>query len=328
MAFVFIIATALIVHAEETFFWSMEADIPDTYPTGSDPTVMGGFERTNEYSYSGQYSLDFSGEAYRCAMFNNPTSEHVWAGLTEGTIRLYFRYSSKPNFMLFQITGKDITKQDDTNDAIMCSYKANSNHWIIMYYYNGGYENMMLKLDDDTQPNSWCEMVLKWRLDQAPYFSLSINGKEATYSNPIGIPACNAWHHLLIGNDTQNVPDGFWLDDFEVHNKWIDTLSGNRLNAINPEAINYKTEKTKKKFEIAYPNPMINKINITNYGGSMASKFTIFNEIGQAVYESKRTMKNENMLEWDGTTNGGCSAPAGTYFYILNNGKAGKFVKQ
>jgi hypothetical protein len=206
--------------AARTFYWSMESNIPDQFPAGSDSTMRGGATRVTDQAYSGSYALDCGKSIYDLAMFDNPTSSDIWASPEEGTIRLKFRYAGTPNFMLFQITGKDVYGTDDTNDAIALSYHP-AGRWVLTYGYNGGGSTVTIRQQpDSTHADTWTPLEIKWRTSGAPYLSLTVDGRTVTGSTPFGATACNAWHHLLIGNDLSADPEGLWIDDFEVFDTW------------------------------------------------------------------------------------------------------------
>jgi hypothetical protein len=244
---------------KRTFYWTMESEIPDEFPVGSDSSLRWGKNNnfSSDHRYQGERSLNISGGSYGLVMFDNPTSEDVWASPEEGTVRLYFRYSDQlqpgdadgnPLGMLFQITGKDITGQNDTNDGLKVMYTASTGRWSINYYFNGGSSNIYARSNSiQTEPDKWIFMQAKWRTSSAPYLSLTINNTTITTNTPFGNVNCSTWHHLLIGNDLATIPTGLWIDNFEVYDYWVDGVypTINVLYALNTTyssnitAINY-----------------------------------------------------------------------------------------
>lgn len=275
------------VHAERTFFWSMESDIPDIVPYGTDSTMRGSAQIDKSNAFKGNSSLNCSGTTYRLAMFDNPESKHIWTGLNEGTVRLFFKYSKITGFMLFQITGKDITLKDDTNDAIICSYKKNSSQWLLTYFYNGAADSKAIKLGDNTKAGVWNEMVVRWRSENDTYFfQLSINGNTAETSVK-GTPNCKAWHHLLIGNDTESVPDGLWIDNFEVYNSWTETFNLSSVKQIQQKNRISQNQPDCKKISVLHGS----NTQITDAKNAVGSH-VIFDGLGRKVFSSQKNDPN------------------------------------
>lgn len=204
-----------------TFAWGFETDTPDTFPAGSCdlPLFAFGSTRSTAQHYTGSYSLEMIGNTYQSVMFDNPTNQHVWASPTKGTWKLKFRYTGATYGMLGQITGKDREYRDDTNDSISIYFDS---YFVAVHYrYANGTSEVVLTNTLTVAENTWHTMELKWDITSGTTMSLNIDGTTVTTSTVPGAVACQTWHHLLIGNDTNSTPVGLWIDDVEVYGSWI-----------------------------------------------------------------------------------------------------------
>ena len=207
----------------------MEQETPDEYPPGSDstPTFAFGAALSPDQAYAGAKSLAVGGARYRLATFDNPTANHVWASPSQGAIRCKFRYTTpRPvGAMLFQITGKDLSGQNDTEDAIKLIIRP-SDGFRVTYAWNNGLNTLYRTVTKAVAVDSWATAVVRWNTtSQTNKLSVEIDGTASVPTvSPIGNVACSAWHLLLIGNDTGTVPAGLWIDDFEVFDDWDMTI--------------------------------------------------------------------------------------------------------
>jgi hypothetical protein len=301
-------------HAARTFFWTFETDRPEVFPAGTDstPTYSDSTVReTFPFAYSGQYCLEVANGTYNSATFDNPTANHIWASPAEGTIRVKFRFLGTTSFMLFQITGKDRSGLDDTNDGIQFRYNGGSD-WSIRCYWTGT-ATTTVRLTAPADTGTWHTAQIRWRSSQAPYFSASIDTIQTLSNATVGAVDCAAWHHLLIGNDLPSDPEGLWFDDFEVSNEWInDSPTG--ITGVDPARPAITVSAT--------PNPMRDRIEFTLPAGDAARSLTICDRAGRIIVETP----------WHGVSTAWANAhaPAGLYFYTVQTEQGeyhGSFIK-
>jgi hypothetical protein len=159
------------------------------------------------------------GADWRSTTFDNQTPYDVWAKKSEGTLRLKFRYTGATvTAMLCQFTGKDRSYIDDTNDAIRCYFSQIGA--ALVYGGNNGLSETTLAMTATISADAWHTLEIKWRKTGPETLSLTIDGTTVTSTDALTDMSCTAIHHLLIGNDTYNAPEGLWIDNVEVFGSW------------------------------------------------------------------------------------------------------------
>jgi hypothetical protein len=211
--------------AERTFYWSMETETPEVCPADSSGTPyyypVQLTLRTNAQAHGGTWSLDLSGQAWRQATFDNPTTRHVWASPQQGAIVVWWMHTGGiDGHMLMQLTGKSRDKRLDTNDGISLRFKGNS-ELIFGYGWNDSQNGTRVRYrhGQPFEPNRWYRVTARWNTASAPHLSLHVDdAAPVTTDEKPGATRCATWHHLLWGNDLRAVPPGLYLDDVEVWN--------------------------------------------------------------------------------------------------------------
>lgn len=200
-----------------TFYWDMETETPNVFPPGGDitPKYSPFVTRTTSQAYEGSYSLSFGGDTFESATFDNPTPYDKWCSLSEGSVSLWFRYSGTiTNLMLFQITGKDETGVNDTNDSVKATFTSSG----IVLNANG----TSISTSQTLSPDTWYYVICKFkRTGGGDTLSISCNGSSATSTTVWNAPTCTAWHQILIGNDLPTNPSEYYIDNFEIYGSWI-----------------------------------------------------------------------------------------------------------
>lgn len=196
--------------AGRTFRWSMESPFPETVPVGSDDRAQ--FDQSSVLSsaqaFAGAQSLAVS-TAWAAATFDNTHNFPAWMPMSQGAFRFKFRYTGAigGTAMLFQLTGKDRTSQNDTNDGVSCTINP-----------TGGITFQSVNIPIANAPaDQWHDLILRWRTTGSPHFVATINGTSFTSTTPPAAATALAWHHLLIGNDRNMNTAGLWIDEFEAH---------------------------------------------------------------------------------------------------------------
>lgn len=207
--------------AGRNFYWDFETDFPNVFPAGSDDIVF--YDQlaalSNAQAFAGTQSLSVGGGTFRSAQFNNQTNQERWAGRAEGKVRCRFRYNGTlPDTMIFQLTGKDRTGRNDTNDALSC--RVTTTAVTLNHISEGGANTKSLAASISLAADTWHQLEARWRTTGSPNLSLTINGTEYTGIQTLGVMNCDAFHHLLIGNDRNSTPTGFWIDEFETFGTW------------------------------------------------------------------------------------------------------------
>lgn len=213
--------------AERTFHWSMEAETPDACPPGSDRTPcyypVQATLRTNTQAHAGSWSLDLSRQAWRQATFENPTTNHVWASPQEGTIVLWWMHTGGLDSpMLMQLTGKSRDRQLDTDDGISLRIKGDA-ELVLGYGWSNSQQRTHVRYrhGEAFAAGRWYRVTARWNTARPPHLSLQVDDAAAvTTDQKPGPTACSAWHHLLWGNDLRTAPDGLFLDDVQVWNRF------------------------------------------------------------------------------------------------------------
>lgn len=198
------------VPAGRTFRWGMESQVADQAPAGG-MNFANYFSAslTTDQAFAGTQSLNCTGNFFS-AWFDNGHAYDMWAGLNSAAVRFKFRYSGTitNTLMLFQMTGKDLTGRDDTNDGMA----------LLITTSTGLLGIPITSIPADT----WHDVIYRFNRAGPVYTSLTLN-ETTTVTNTTTPPAavtCQAWHQLLIGNDRAYNPAGLWLDEFEVHGSW------------------------------------------------------------------------------------------------------------
>ncbi len=197
------------IPAGRTFYWDMESDFSNEQPRGAaDHAYYYAASRTTAQAFAGTNSLNITGNFWS-VWFNNGHSHHAWANLDSCAIRFKFRYSGTiaGTCMLFQMTGKDITGRNDTNDGMALLLSSSG-------LLSGAIPIASMP------PDMWHDVIYRFNRAGPNYIILTVNGTTVTSTTPPAAVTCNAWHQLLIGNDRAYNPTGLWLDNFEVHGSW------------------------------------------------------------------------------------------------------------
>lgn len=232
----------LQLDAARTFYWSMESETPDVYPEGSDTTPEysrsgsnGESTRTSAVAYAGEYSIDCGGNtAWRSAVFDNPTNIPTWATPTEGAYALWWQYSGDlVSGMLIMITGKaqKTAPELDTNEGIGLRFKT-PEEMIVGYGYGKddtwGSVQRIFHLDWGDpfvlEAGEWYRWSLRWKVDSSYEVTFHVrvedtsgNFKEDISTFTVGPWVALAFHQLLIGNDRNVSPSGWYIDEVEVY---------------------------------------------------------------------------------------------------------------
>jgi len=224
------------VFGERTFYWSFETETPEVYPAGSDstPTYTDGLElRSMEAAFRGNWGADFAGRGWTSVVFDNPTNTPTWATPTEGAYSLWWRYTGPlVNGMLTMITGKaqKTAPELDTNEGISIRFK-DSDELLMGYGWGapGEMESvaMIMHLDwGDPMPllpDTWYHVTGRWKVDETYQLTLVLRVedqtgkfKEETKTFQVGPWVAQAFHQVLIGNDRNVNPDGWYIYEYEV----------------------------------------------------------------------------------------------------------------
>jgi hypothetical protein len=218
--------------AEKTFFWTMESETPDIYAPGSDSTPYyypppENLRKTTQ-AYSGQYSLDVSGGAWRAATFDNPTNDHVWTSPQEGAISFMWKFTGNypESGMLFQLTGKSKVAALDTNDGIGIRLKGSKLTSGYFWATDDDFGTTPIEVDNGSPfvANQWYQVIIKWNKAGPITLSMQIDNKTpVTSSAALHDMTLVAFHQILIGNDRNFAPDGLFIDDFAIYNDFAMT---------------------------------------------------------------------------------------------------------
>lgn len=207
-----------VLASGQTWGMTMASSVPELYTPGSD--ITGSLDNSASFADDGGVNvLEVGGGTFRSITFDNPTSFNQWAPFSGGTMELEFKYSGTlGTWMLGQITGKDRLNINDTNDSIKLF--INSSGGQMQYNYNNGGTIVSAAATTTLSPNTWYTARIKWRTSGTPTISITINGVEATSSTTILNPNCLAWHHLLIGNDTNTTPTSLRIRNVKIYGSW------------------------------------------------------------------------------------------------------------
>lgn len=179
---------------------------PSIFPPGSDDVGQLDGGATLVSDGDGNW-IEVGGAPWRSMTFDNPTPQTQWASPDEGTIRGQFKCSDATfaAWMLAQITGKDRSLQDDTNQGV--AIKLSSTGFTSIYTHAGGSRTASGTVT--LLPDTIYDFELKWRSSGSPYLSATINGVTATSTTAgeVGNVTCDTWHHLLWGSDVDVTPD-------------------------------------------------------------------------------------------------------------------------
>ncbi len=219
-----LITTAL--PAAQTFGWSMESDIPELTPPGSDatphvfppaPTLL-----SSAQALSGKSSLDLSGAMWKQVTFNNASDNPLWAPTQEGAVVLHWKYTGTlKTCILMQLTGR--MKGDpklDRDDGLLLRIR-DGKELLFLYNWDNAKQGTKIRFvpPEGFVADRWYRVTAKWNTASKPYLWLQVDDLPAVTGDvQPGATSCGAWHHLLWGNDTRTLPDGLYLDDVAVWN--------------------------------------------------------------------------------------------------------------
>ncbi len=214
--------------AGATFFWDMETDSPvryagedntPDYNNSGNPAV-----RSLDYAYAGSYSLKTT-QAFSEVTFEEGTNNNVWAPVSEGTVDFYWKYigpwSSK---MLFQVTGKATLSSNpglDTNDGFVLRTGPIDQPGVFRLSYCYDNCNTTVNLSNTTSPVSlvegqWYRFTVRYNTNGPITLSTAVDGVVlATSTTALGSTTAQAWHQVLIGNDTTSTSTQYF-DNFSI----------------------------------------------------------------------------------------------------------------
>jgi hypothetical protein len=221
---------SVTLHAQEAvFYWDMETNVPNMYKTDNTVRYYADIEISDSAAYAGTRSLRNQGE-WAEAMFDNPTLVDEWAPVSEGSFEYYWRYVAPwDGKMHFQITGKDASLNEDTNDGFSVSMRGSTvgqfsagmgwNDFPDSTYKTASVRNNTAVTMVNGQ---WYRFRVKYKVGIG--ISMQIDDlPPVTTSNVLGPTGCTAWHQLLIGNDTYATGIQY-IDEFRVWSTWLDSF--------------------------------------------------------------------------------------------------------
>lgn len=202
----------------QVFGMSMAATTPELYTPGSDDT--GQLDSGSTFVDDGGVNvLEVGGGTFRSLTFDNPTGYNQWVPYSDGTAELEFKFSGTlGTWMLMQITGKDRAVVNDTQDSIKLFISATGGYG--SYNYANGATSVTATVTTTLTAGNWYTARIKWRTSGSPTLSVTINSVEATSTTAISNPSCTAWHHLLIGNDTNKTPTSLRIRNVKTYGSW------------------------------------------------------------------------------------------------------------
>ncbi len=214
-----------------TFYHDFEQDAPAIYPPGSctTPSNSDAFViRDTAQFYAGARSLFVGGGTFQSSVYQNQTDQNVWAPLDNGKITCWFRTNGTlpGSVMIFQITGKDNSGINDTNDSLSFRVNADRSGGSLIWNTVTG-TDVTLNITSSFAADTWVELIVQWRRDTSPYLSVTLNGVTATSATLPGAFTCTAFHQILIGNDLAANAPGLWIDEFRIFGSWDGADSAN-----------------------------------------------------------------------------------------------------
>ncbi len=163
--------------------------------------------------------LEVGGGTFRSLTYDNSTNYDMFAKVGEGTIEIDFKYSGiLGTWLLMQITGKDRGGVYDTNDSLKLSVTPTG--LFAQYHYNNGGTITSVSVASTLTAGTWYTARLRWNTSGATTMSVEVNGASNSTVNAIGATNCLAWHHLLIGNDTNTTPTSLRLRNMRTYGSW------------------------------------------------------------------------------------------------------------
>ena len=212
-------ANAITLPTGQTFGMTMASATPELYTPGSSDYVLFVLGASLVDDGAGTSVLEVGGDAWRALNFNNPTSYDKWAPLGEGTMELQFKFSgSQADYMLIQLSGKDDSKVDDTDDGVTLTMTATGA--VARYDWNNAANTVTVAATATLTAGNWYTAKIRWRVASAPHLAVEVNSVYAETSTAISLPTNTAFHQLLIGSDLPAVPPSLRIKNVKIYGSW------------------------------------------------------------------------------------------------------------
>lgn len=229
-------ATTSLVNTNPTYdwYWDMEQADANWPANGTSLTAVypspAGSTRTTSQAYQGTYSIEAPAANFQTIVFRNPTNGNIFASTVKGTITFAWLYLGAygNGSMLFQLSGKDLAGAGplDTDDGMWIYTNSTGTVIFARYGYNDGVTNVNTPDLSMAAPGAgvWRQVTLSWNTGATRKMVLQLDQDPPTYSTTaIGATKCNAWHELLLLNDTTNNFNEF-EDIYKISPIWVYTV--------------------------------------------------------------------------------------------------------
>lgn len=214
--------------AQPVFYWDMESDKANIFKADNTARYYAAAGISDSTAFSGKRSMRNENE-WAAAMFDNPSLNDEWSPVTEGSIELYWRYLEPWNGkMLFQMTGKDPSGNEDTNEGFGLMMRGNNTgEFVCSMGWESDTSYSIAEARNRYEPvklvnGSWYRFRLKFKNGVGISMQIDDNPPNVT-NNSLGKTKCTAWHQLLIGNDTHSKGIQY-IDHFRIWPVWLDSF--------------------------------------------------------------------------------------------------------
>ncbi len=171
--------------------------------------------------HDGAASLALGGGTFRSCTFDNPTPFNKFCDQSRGTANGWFYYSGgTASGMLWQVGSKDRTGWNDFNEGYKLTFSSTGA--IFRADTLGSTTSTQVSLNSfPISAGSWHWFEVKWDRFGATTMSITIDSTTNTTSLPIDGFRTQAFHHLLLGNDTVGNNTLLYLDTFKLYGSWL-----------------------------------------------------------------------------------------------------------